>query len=147
MRADDGELLRAFLAGRSVACPSCGYDLRGLTGAACPECGRQLSLSVAGVEQPLGPFVAILMASMLTTGMGLLFLNAVVVWGWPPNVYETAVTFSLAASGINIVAAGLLIRRRERFLGLARPVQVRWAVAIGLLQAVVLALGNWFWPW
>jgi hypothetical protein len=40
---DGADELRAFLAGRDVECPQCGYNLRGLRGAACPECGSALS--------------------------------------------------------------------------------------------------------
>ena len=34
--------LAAYLAERDVACPGCGYNLRGVTGGVCPECGREL---------------------------------------------------------------------------------------------------------
>ncbi len=47
-----GAELRAFLAERDVACPNCGYSLRGLKDAACPECGVALTLSVA-LQQPI----------------------------------------------------------------------------------------------
>lgn len=37
--------LERYLADRSdVACPGCGYDLRGVRGETCPECGRALRL-------------------------------------------------------------------------------------------------------
>jgi hypothetical protein len=39
-------LLRAYLAGRDVPCPSCGYDLRDLVASTCPECGAPLALTV-----------------------------------------------------------------------------------------------------
>ncbi|MGH7132858.1 MAG: hypothetical protein ACREJO_13030 [Phycisphaerales bacterium] len=45
-------VLHNFLAGRDVACPGCGYNLRGVPAAACPECGRGLKLDLAGRHLP-----------------------------------------------------------------------------------------------
>ena len=36
------DALRQFLAERDVACPGCGYNLRGSAGKQCPECGIAL---------------------------------------------------------------------------------------------------------
>jgi hypothetical protein len=43
---DDRDIadLRAFLAERDVACPGCGYNLRGCKASQCPECGDVFSL-------------------------------------------------------------------------------------------------------
>ncbi len=47
MSADDRDnLLRDYLAAVGEPCPSCGYDLKGLTGRHCPECGQALRLRV-----------------------------------------------------------------------------------------------------
>lgn len=35
-----------------VVCPTCGYDLRGLTTTRCPECGAQLTLDALIAGQP-----------------------------------------------------------------------------------------------
>lgn len=43
--ADPGAELRALLADRDVACPGCGYNLRGLAGEVRPECGRLAALA------------------------------------------------------------------------------------------------------
>lgn len=37
------ELLLRYLARRSALCPSCGYNLRGLTELVCPECGKPVT--------------------------------------------------------------------------------------------------------
>jgi hypothetical protein len=42
-----GDDLREYVAERDVACPSCGYNLRGLESSTCPECGCGLRLEVA----------------------------------------------------------------------------------------------------
>lgn len=46
---NDADLLKALLARRDLACPSCGYNLRGVAGPNCPECGIRLELRL-GVE-------------------------------------------------------------------------------------------------
>ena len=45
-RDRQAQLLQNYLHERSEPCPSCGYDLRSLTGHACPECGELLRLRV-----------------------------------------------------------------------------------------------------
>lgn len=46
--AEQSEVVRGFLAMRDMACPGCGYNLRGSAGEACPECGRAIELALAG---------------------------------------------------------------------------------------------------
>lgn len=43
--SDDRHGLRDYLAERDIACPGCGYNLRGLPGDACPECGKPVELA------------------------------------------------------------------------------------------------------
>ncbi|GEM_PF-992637 len=42
----DGDLLNSYLTERDIACPSCGYNLRGLVSESCPECRQSLALSL-----------------------------------------------------------------------------------------------------
>lgn len=42
----DAELLKAYLADRDVACPGCGYSLKGCEAEACPECNRAIRLAL-----------------------------------------------------------------------------------------------------
>lgn len=69
--ADDNEaaLLARFLAGREVACPQCGYNLRDLVGGRCPECGEALVLRVNLVEPRQAAVITGLVA--LSSGLGL----------------------------------------------------------------------------
>ena len=51
---DEEQRKRLVAAGRpSVACPSCGYDLRGLKSTRCPECGTEYALDELFACQPL----------------------------------------------------------------------------------------------
>lgn len=43
--SDDARLIE-FLRGRDVACPVCGYNLRGIQDSRCPECAEQLTIGV-----------------------------------------------------------------------------------------------------
>jgi len=51
--------LDAYLAEYDASCPSCTYNLRGLTGSTCPECGHTLYLCDLLPEEP-GPEVEFL---------------------------------------------------------------------------------------
>lgn len=42
----DAELLASYLADRDVACPGCGYNLRGCKSQQCPECAESIKLNV-----------------------------------------------------------------------------------------------------
>src|SRR4051794_3839974 len=44
MNAEGRDHLRKFLTDYDPPCPSCGYNLHGVTGDLCPECGRALVL-------------------------------------------------------------------------------------------------------
>lgn len=44
--ATNGEVIKAFLADRDVACPGCGYNLRGCAAEMCSECGRRIEIGL-----------------------------------------------------------------------------------------------------
>ena len=50
-RRERSERLRAAGAG-TVVCPTCGYNLTGLTEARCPECGSKFTLNELMAGQP-----------------------------------------------------------------------------------------------
>jgi hypothetical protein len=60
--------LADFLADRDEPCPSCGYNLRGLTQAACPECGASLTLRVNLAEPRLASFIGGVIALSIGAG-------------------------------------------------------------------------------
>lgn len=68
-------MLTEYLAGRDVACPGCGYNLRGLQGAQCPECHEVVVLSVQLVEPKLYAYLASVIGLAVGAGFcGLLLL-------------------------------------------------------------------------
>jgi hypothetical protein len=60
--------LRQYLAQTDAPCPSCDYNLRGLTGEHCPECNQRLVLRVGLAEPRQRAFIAALLG--LATGAG-----------------------------------------------------------------------------
>jgi hypothetical protein len=76
---DEPTLLRAYLAGRDVACPQCGYNLRELVGTRCPECGEELTLRVQPVEPRQAALLAGLVVLSAGAGMNALLLIYLVI--------------------------------------------------------------------
>lgn len=77
----DVEALAAYLAGRDVACPGCGYNLRGLKAGRCPECDEGLELELRRPELRWGPFIAGLIGLGGTFGLFVMSLAARIVYG------------------------------------------------------------------
>lgn len=153
--ATERDDLREYLAERDVACPGCGYNLRGLTQTNCPECGRALSVGVLKDVQltaawwvgfapllgvalsavaviPLGGVLAIASLMRAEFGSGIAALATVVaaVWGFLLEVRW--------------------IRNAEAFV--ARPAHEQWRrakvnwtfgwVFAGLFAATCLTMGR-----
>lgn len=76
--ATDPQLV-SFLAGRDVACPGCGYNLRGLGEAICPECGKLIEINALTARKRFSWWkwlsLTIHILNLLTIGL-LLFVGA-----------------------------------------------------------------------
>jgi hypothetical protein len=125
-----------FLATRDEPCPSCGYNLRGLTSQACPECGEALELRVNLVTPRLGTLVVALGGYWATLGAaGALLIGMAIftvrygpgpgsVWAW----ISPAVIFALA-----LAPAVSLTRRAGRL----------WMRKLGPAGRIALACSGW----
>ena len=128
---NDAALLAEFLATRDAACPLCGYNLRGLTGARCPECGRRLRLSVGLSEPYLGAWVLLAAATCAAGGTGVFFTLMVAAAGWPRVFGSGVKTFFLNIAllyfmfSIPVAVAVLVARRRI----LRVPIDWQWSLA------------------
>src|SRR5690349_11255431 len=97
----DQEPLLDYLRDRDVACPLCGYNLRGLTSTRCPECGRELQLTVGLTEPFLRAWLALASAAFASAGVGVLFVLLTIKEGWPRNeVLAMKVTVAYFESSI-----------------------------------------------
>ncbi len=105
--AEDVDRLREYLAERDEACPSCGYNLRGLTGQACPECGLGLTLRVGLTEPATGVLIAAIVGLAVGVGWSGTFLGVVVSISlleqdWPPG-------YVCAVPALTFIVTGMLL--------------------------------------
>lgn len=129
--ADEVDRLLAFLAGRDVPCPRCGYNLRDLSRPQCPECRHDLALAV-GVRQPplawllvaLAPGAFSLIAATLL--LGLMIFVGLIGGGRAPWPIVIADAFGFTSG----LAAVVLVRYRSPFLRQMRARQQLWALVI-----------------
>jgi len=129
--ADDTAGLVAFLAGRDVPCPLCGYNLRGLTSPRCPECGRELRLSIGLTEPYLRAWIVLAAAACAGGGTGLFFVMMIARAGWP-STFGSPVRFfvmncSLIYFILTIPVAVVVLVTRRRLLRL--PAHLQWLLA------------------
>lgn len=131
---DDQELIH-FLAGRSLPCPRCAYDLRDIQTPTCPECGEPLFLTVGSAKPRFG-WLILAMAPGCFSGVAACFLFIPIVmhfwWGnlgkssgmpWP-FVFADLFGFASAASVL------LMYKHRRRLMGWPDKAQRRFAAAI-----------------
>ncbi|HYE21678.1 MAG TPA: hypothetical protein VEA69_24745 [Tepidisphaeraceae bacterium] len=120
--------LRAYLRGRDVGCPLCGYNLRDLGSDRCPECGREVRLGVSVAEPYLRAWVTAVVALLIAAGVGVFVLCVVAKEGWPPR-RMVALRVSLWAFLVAIpLAVGAVVGRRAM---LRAPQAGQWAIAAG----------------
>ncbi len=134
-------LLTEFLADRDEPCPTCGYDLRGLTRAICPECGRPLHLRLVASTPRLSMLLVLLASLIGTIGVafvcGLIALTERYHRGWGFSVI-------LATGAVDVIACNLLYTRRAWFLRQRPSTQVTATVLSWVLHAgIVVASFNY----
>ena len=138
---EEVDLLRRYLAGRDVACPMCGYNLRDLLGDRCPECGDQLELVVSPLEPKQAAVITGLVLLSAGTGLNGLLL---IYWVYALMhrammgpildrfLYANAVWFAVEGSALAIwIGHWKTIRR----LGPAS----RWLLAVGCCGFLMIA--------
>ena len=128
------QMLLSFLAGQDVACPSCAYNLRGLTTPRCPECGRELKLSVGLTEPYLAAWITLAMVVFTNAGAGLLFFIVFAQEPWPRKwVYRGIILYFVA----NLPIAIVVMICRRRFM--RWPVRRQWIVSLLVLGITLVA--------
>lgn len=149
LRQSDLEVI-AYLAGRSVPCPRCAYDLRDNTTANCPECGEPLVLKV-GTPRGIFGWLILAMAPGCFSGIAAVFvlipitINFIVNFPTPVGVpwpFVGAETFGFVSGGSVVV----MYRRRHEILALSTGRQRWFALGVWGVHACALALlilGMW----
>lgn len=127
-RADEHDLLLAFVRGRDVECPGCGYNLRDLRQPVCPECRRAVVLTVGMVRPRMVALLATVAPGVFSGIAACLLLIPIVVSrpvgrGPPP---PAAIATDLVGFASGLVAL-VVIWRRFAFLRLSLQAQWTWA--------------------
>ena len=135
--SSDAQLIE-FVRDRDVACPSCDYNLRGLTQSRCPECGEQVGLTVALVDPYATAWIVLAVMICGSAGMGLIFGCIVLRAGLPRNERGLAAIIIYYICTIPFVIP--LVRGRRRFQRLSRPVQRSISGGVAAIFLVTLAL-------
>lgn len=113
---DTTAMLLAFLKDHDAACPTCDYNLRGLTRPVCPECAEPLALGVRATRSNL-PLLILALAPGIFSGIAAFLLFAGIIWGTilngpPPVIWPYLIDlFGFASAAFAI----FLYRRRRRF--------------------------------
>ena len=137
----DAELLRAYLGGRTIGCPRCDYNLRGISTDRCPECGCVLELQLASAGVPLGWWLAGLLSVALPLGFAFTFACAAMFGAWRSRFWSERDWWLLAAlvtlTLFYSICLAAIIRRRQRFVRLPRFEQRLRAVSVMAIMVVM----------
>jgi hypothetical protein len=129
--------LRAFLADTDVHCPSCDYNLRGLTTDACPECSQRLTLRVALAEPRQRAFIAAVVGFAMGAGFQGFMAVFFVVLIAKKNVPDWRAFFMLTSSVFVIETGALitLVLRRRKFQRRSSAFRA-WTVVVAWLFTI-----------
>lgn len=143
---NDLDALREYLATRDAACPSCGYNLRGLTSDHCPECHQEIALRVSLVEPRVGLFLVGVVGWAMGAGFSVLLqIYSVIAFIRFGSFGPNDLFFQIPLIGGLIqgsVLLGLLIfnRRVRRWSTLPRALLAVSGFAASLANVLIFAL-------
>ncbi|MEM9419610.1 MAG: hypothetical protein AAGA25_11260 [Planctomycetota bacterium] len=138
--ADSGPTLQDYLANREEACPSCGYNLRGLMGNTCPECGVALTLRVGLMEPRLMGLIAGLGSASVAFGIGAFFMIGTLLLDDIGRFFrdEPIAAWTLLAMLLGgTLGLLILIIRRRRLYAMGRNKQT-WLAICSIIIVVAL---------
>ncbi|MCC6426784.1 MAG: hypothetical protein IT435_08170 [Phycisphaerales bacterium] len=126
------EELKSYLSARDVVCPSCAYNLRGLTADVCPECRQSLRLGVSLAEPRLGWWLCGVVGAGFGCGLNSLLLYYIAIQ-WVARGWSLGRTFmdwfiimnvgGAAVMGV-VLAAMLKFGRRLRRLSTGKRIAI-----------------------
>jgi hypothetical protein len=123
--------LHAFLAGRDVSCPACGYNLRDLAGDRCPECGEALVLQVGVAEPRQAAAITGLIGLAAGAGMSALLLAYLLVQVAVYGRYFSSMDRFFAINFFGLVVEGTALALWLRYWRAVRRLSpnARWGLA------------------
>ncbi|MGN6368010.1 MAG: hypothetical protein ACTHN5_07100 [Phycisphaerae bacterium] len=135
----DDEFLLAFLDCHEAPCPACGYNCHKVREPRCPECGIALVLRIAAPFPVRKSWVALLVASAATAGIGTLLLAWVLRHHWAmPHARSGFGKWLFLYFMILVPSPVAVLWGRRRFSFLPRP--VRAGIGLGALLWTALAI-------
>lgn len=143
-RGTPEEEVVSFLAGRSVPCPRCGYNLRDIQAAKCPECGEPLVLKIGSPRARFG-WLVLAMAPGCFSGVAALFVLFPIALtlqrGFPPG---QGVPWPVMAADVFGFFSGIMVsvmyRHRQRILSWPTRRQAIFTAAIWLIHITMFGL-------
>jgi len=149
--ADPEAQLVAFVAGRSVPCPRCGYDLRDIRNARCPECAEPLILKVGSPRASFG-WLVLAMVPGCFSGVAATFLLipiGMTLWHrFPPGPNLPWPVIGADVFGfLSAACVGLMYRQRQRILSRTLRDQATFAACVWLIHILatgLFALAMWY---
>lgn len=139
--ASEDEMLIAYLHQREVHCPVCKYDLRNLKHSECPECGRKLNLRVTAAEPSQGPFMLLIAALGISSGLGipsLIFICFGALQVFAEGPVGALAGFSMIYFACSIPLMLILLANRPSFLKLEQQRQRVMAGGVALFTALLI---------
>ena len=142
----------SYLAGRSVPCPRCAYDLRDIPSARCPECAEPLALTIAAPRVRFG-WLIVAMVPGSFSGVAAMFLAVPIFFTlWNSYAGSFGVPWPiLACEAFGITSAAsvfVMYRLRLRLLrwsprGQSLLALAIWATHIAAFVLFVIAMNYW----
>ena len=127
--------LLAHLAHNPAHCPTCNYQLHGISQPLCPECGERLELGVVAPPRPLLPFT--LAVTFIAMGLGFDAVVSTFLIGTAVASRFQSLPFVAAPVGILLFGAACcaasiwgLLRVQRHWFNAPRRTQHRRVVAV-----------------
>lgn len=133
--ATDGEVIKAFLADRDVACPGCGYNLQGCAAEVCPECGAGIEIVLRGDTTSPAAWIAGTVAISSALGLAVpAAFNSTAASLFAPDYFnwDGPVLRVPMAVGVSILLWAW-ITRRVWLLRAAKGRAWKWAIVLGTI--------------
>jgi hypothetical protein len=139
--ASDDEFLLAFLDWHESACPACGYNCHKLQEPRCPECALSLTLRVTSIVPVSKSWIALVIMSAATSGMGGIVLAFMAFHGWPHVRFAPWLSRAIFGYFVAMIPApALILWLRRPFSNLPRPVRASLCVIFILWTCIMM----WF---
>ncbi len=138
----DSEVV-AFLQGRSVPCPRCGYDLCDIKSAKCPECAEPLVLKIGSPRARFG-WLVLAMAPGCFSGVAAVFVLLPIYMNvWREGRTENGVWLLVGADLFGFVSAAMvavMYKHRHRIMAWSARQQGAFAASVWGIHVAALGI-------